>query len=146
MIVTPYALLLNMYYHYTVRIINDKDTPHVSIYLTRPCASFREVAYKMMVNVDDTGARNNANGLVRYIDACGVLLSWFIMKRYNVNLWIGFAVSEDLGPDKCCGGGSGHLRPSRPRLVPVRPKVCTSHVREPLRFPKRRMHYRFAWC
>ena len=26
------------------------------------------------------------------------------------------------------------LEPSRPRLVPARPKVCTSHVREPLHF------------
>ena len=25
---------------------------------------------------------------------------------------------------------------SRPRLVPARPKVCTRHVRKPLRFPK----------
>ena len=32
--------------------------------------------------------------------------------------------------------GNGHLKPSRPRLVPARPKVCTSQVREPLRFPK----------
>ena len=29
-----------------------------------------------------------------------------------------------------------HLKPSRPRLVPARPKGCTRHVREPLRFPK----------
>jgi len=28
---------------------------------------------------------------------------------------------------------NGHLKPSRPRLVPARPKVCTRHVREPLR-------------
>jgi len=33
--------------------------------------------------------------------------------------------------------GNGHLKLSRPRLVPARPKVCTSHVREPLLFPKR---------
>ena len=32
---------------------------------------------------------------------------------------------------------NGHLRPSRPRLVPARPKVYTGHVRQPLRFPKR---------
>ena len=31
----------------------------------------------------------------------------------------------------------GELKPSRPRLVPARPKVCTSHVREPFRFPKK---------
>ena len=30
----------------------------------------------------------------------------------------------------------GHLKPSRPRLVPTRPNVCTSHVHEPLRFSK----------
>jgi len=30
--------------------------------------------------------------------------------------------------------GNGHLKPSRPRLVPARPNVCTSHVREPLCF------------
>jgi len=32
--------------------------------------------------------------------------------------------------------GNGHLEPSRPRLVPPRPKVCARHVREPSRFPK----------
>jgi len=28
-----------------------------------------------------------------------------------------------------------HRKPSRPMLVPARPKVCTRHVREPLRLP-----------
>ena len=32
--------------------------------------------------------------------------------------------------------GNGHLKSSRPRLVPARPKVCIRHVRQPLRFPK----------
>ena len=32
--------------------------------------------------------------------------------------------------------GNGHLKPSRPRLVPARPNVCTSHVREAFRFSK----------
>ena len=31
-------------------------------------------------------------------------------------------------------------KPSRPRLVPARPKKCTSHVREPLCFPKNETH------
>ena len=30
----------------------------------------------------------------------------------------------------------GHLKPSRPSLVPARPKVCTRHVRKPMRFLK----------
>ena len=33
--------------------------------------------------------------------------------------------------------GYGHLKPSRPRLVPARQKVCTSHVHESLSFPKK---------
>ena len=33
--------------------------------------------------------------------------------------------------------GNCHLKPSRPRSVPARPKKCTSHVRGPLRFPKK---------
>jgi hypothetical protein len=32
---------------------------------------------------------------------------------------------------------NGHFKPSRPRLIPVRPKVCTRHVRKPLRFPQK---------
>ena len=32
--------------------------------------------------------------------------------------------------------GNGHLKASRPRLAPARPKVCARRVREPLRFPK----------
>ena len=31
------------------------------------------------------------------------------------------------------------LKSSRPRFAPARPKVCTSHVREPLRFPKQNL-------
>ena len=33
--------------------------------------------------------------------------------------------------------GDSHLILSRPRLVPACPKVCTMHVREPLRFSKK---------
>jgi len=40
---------------------------------------------------------------------------------------------------------NGHLKPSRPRLLPVRPKVCTNHVHEPLRFPKRLPSGRWTW-
>ena len=32
--------------------------------------------------------------------------------------------------------GNGHLKASRPRLAPARPKVCARRVREPLRFAK----------
>ena len=44
---------------------------------------------------------------------------------------------------------NGHLKLSRPRLVPARPKVCARHVCEPLRFsktwlPQGRSHPPFA--
>jgi len=46
----------------------------------------------------------------------------------------GRPVSGGLPRVKTETHSNGHLKLSRPRLVPARPKVCTSHVREPLRF------------
>jgi len=45
-------------------------------------------------------------------------------------------VPSSLGSGGSIPAGNGHLKTSRPELVPARPKVCTSHVHEPLRFPK----------
>ena len=35
---------------------------------------------------------------------------------------------------------NGHIKPSHPGLLPARPKFCTTHVRDPLRFSQRGGH------
>ena len=62
-----------------------------------------------------------------YLKARTIIWSWlYYMCRVCLNAARRFVRSV----------GNGHLKPLRPKFVPARPKVCTRHVREPLRFPK----------